>query len=63
MATQRILGSKLKPMLPPIRNKADKKTTIPNAEYFEMLNKSLQEIKEGKIVEVSAEEMRNILSE
>ena len=32
-------------------------------EYFAMLNKSMQEMKEGKIVEVSAEEMRRILSE
>ena len=32
-------------------------------DYFEMIDKSLKEIEEGKVVEVSAEEMRRILSE
>ena len=32
-------------------------------EYFAKINKSVKEIEEGKIIEVSAEEMRRILSE
>ena len=41
----------------------DKERAVRNAEYLAMLDKSLKEIEEGKIVEVSAEEMRRILSE
>ena len=41
----------------------DKERAARNAEYLAMLDKSLKEIEEGKIVEVSAEEMRRILSE
>ena len=47
------------------RDKMDKdnEKLMSKKDYFEMIDKSLKEIEEGKIVEVSAEEMRRILSE
>ncbi|MBR1727912.1 MAG: hypothetical protein IJ728_00065 [Selenomonadaceae bacterium] len=44
-------------------NNNDDQKLMSKEEYFAKIDKSLKEIEEGKIVEVSAEEMRRILSE
>ena len=45
------------------KTERDDGTLMSKEAYFEMIDKSLKEIEEGKIVEVSAEEMRRILNE
>ena len=45
------------------KTKKDSGNLMSKKDYFEMIDKSLKEIEEGKIVKVSAEEMRSILSE
>ena len=54
---------KVNPMVSFSKGDIDKERAARNAEYLAKIDRSLKEIEEGKIVEVSAEEMRRILSE
>ena len=54
---------KVNPMVSFGKSDIDAEKAARNAEYLAKIDRSLKEIEEGKIVEVSAEEMRRILSE
>ena len=62
MKTNVIKEPKIKNIIP-IKTIKDEKKAAQNAEYLAKIDNSWREIEEGKIVEVSAEEMRRILSE
>ena len=63
MLSNAMKNPEVNPVVSFSNNDIDKERAARNAEYLAMLDKSLKEIEEGKIVEVSAEEMRRILSE
>ena len=63
MIANAIREPEVNPIVSFSKSDIDKERAARNAEYLAMLDKSLKEIEEGKIVEVSAEEMRRILSE
>ena len=54
---------KVNPMVSFSKSDIDTETAARNAEYLAKIDRSLKEIEEGKIVEVSAEEMRRMLNE
>lgn len=63
MLENAIREPKVNPMVSFSKSNIDAEKAARNAEYLAMLDKSLKEIEEGKIVEVSAEEIRRMLNE